>query len=261
MLFSTLEQDSVQYSGGIEVVVDTNEPRLVEESNKLIQLLGASPPNPEHAVYFGKRGIELRASNKINHKGQRVDFSTIDRRIGAGNLSKNQPLPKSIGAHTTLVDATAGFGFDAIRLVLMGYKVVAVEQSPIIAAMLRDGLWRAEKDVELSKAIGGCLSLAESNSVQYLQSASSSEVVYIDPMFPPKRKKSALPPGHIQALQAVVGYDKPNQTQLLFETALKTATKRVVVKRPPHAPQLGPNPVAIHAGKLVRYEVYKPTGV
>jgi 16S rRNA (guanine1516-N2)-methyltransferase len=259
MSSSNPRQGSVLHPRGIAVVVESEEDRLVEESRQLIHLLGDSEENPHHILYFGKRGIELKTPEHIHHNGKRVDFSSIDFRTGAGNLSKNQPLPKAIGEHTTLVDATAGFGMDAARLAMMGYHVIAIEQSPIISAMLRDGLWRAEQNTEVREALGGRLTIIESNSTQHLQNIQCVEVVYIDPMFPPKRKKSALPPGHIQVLQSVVGYDNPEQTRLLFEVALTAATRRVVVKRPMRAPPMSTNPIATHNGKLVRYEVYRPT--
>lgn len=258
MTSSHLRQGSVLHPRGIAVVVETVEDRLVEESRHLLRFIGDSGENPHHILYFGNRGIELKTPEHIHHNGQRVDFSTIDFRVGAGNLSKKQPLTKAIGEYTTLVDATAGFGTDAARLAMMGYEVIAIEQSPIISAMLRDGLWRAEQNTEVREALGGRLTIIESNAIQHFQNIQNVDVVYIDPMFPPKRKRSALPPGHIQALQSIVGYDDPEQTQRLFEASLKVATKRVVVKRPTHAPPMTSSPVATHGGKLVRYEVYRP---
>jgi 16S rRNA (guanine1516-N2)-methyltransferase len=258
MSFSISRHDSVPYPTGVLVIVETQEERLLQESVRLQDILRDVGDEPQYILYFGDRGIELKTPNHIRHNGQRVDFSTIDFRVGAGNLSKKQPLPKAIGDHRWVIDATAGFGMDAARLAMMGYSVTAIEQSPILSAMLRDGLWRANQDSVLADALGGRLSLVESNSVQYFECADQAEVIYIDPMFPPKRKKSALPPGHIQALQSLVGAEEQEQTKTLFDAALGAAKHRVVVKRPSHAPQLGDSPVASHGGKLVRYEVYKP---
>jgi 16S rRNA (guanine1516-N2)-methyltransferase len=156
-----------------------------------------------------------------------------------------------------VVDATAGFGADSARLALMGYRVTAIERSPIIAAMLQDGLFRACQDKILAKAFGGRLTVIEANATHWLLNNKGMDVVYLDPMFPPKRKKSALPPGHIQLLQSLV-VAKDAEADRLFQVALKVATRRVVVKRPSHAPHMAMNPVAIHKGKLVRYEVYRP---
>ena len=128
MSLSETRQSSVQHQGGVAVVVDTQEKRLIDEAKQLSCLLGKPGREPPYTLYFGSGGIELRVSTTLKHAGQRVDFSTIDRRVGAGNLSKKQPLPKAIGAHNTIVDATAGFGMDAVRLSLMGYHVVAIER-------------------------------------------------------------------------------------------------------------------------------------
>ncbi len=260
MPFLNPRQSSILHPRGVAIVVETEEERLVAESTRLSCLFGDSTEAPKYILYFGERGVELKKPEYINHNGQRVDFSTIDFRVGAGNLSKKQPLPKAIGKHPVVIDATAGFGLDAARLAMMGYHVKAIEQSPIISAMLRDGLWRAEQNTEFREVLGGRLSIVEDNSIHHLQNMHKEDVdvVYIDPMFPPKRKKSALPPGHIQALQYVVGHDDPEQSKLLFETALQTATCRVVVKRPTHAPPMSNDSVATHTGKLVRYEVYRP---
>jgi len=261
MSFSHPRQSSVQHLAGFEVYVETDNKRLVDESNHLKQLINSASTTYKkeatHLLYFGDRGIEVKPRDQQGHNGQRVDFLKVDYRTGAGNLSKKQPLPKAVGSYHNVVDATAGFGLDSIRLALMGYTVTAIERSPILAAMLRDGLWRAKQDEHFKLALGDRLTLIEGDAAHKLQTIESPEVVYIDPMFPPKRKKSALPPGHIQTLQAIVGFEEPEETNTLFEEALHTTAERVVVKRPDHAPQLGPVPVAVHKGKLVRYEVYR----
>lgn len=259
MSFSKTRQGSVQHPEGVEVVVDTQDDRLVKESAHLIEQLGRDKTKSKYTVYFGAKGVELRLSSHIHKKGILVDFSTIDRRIGAGNLSKKQQLPKAIGDYTTVIDATAGFGKDAMLLTLMGYNVIAIEQSPIISVLLRDGLYRAQLNTELDEAIGGRLQFVESNSINHFSKIENPEVIYIDPMFPPKKKKSALPPGHIQALQSIVGHENPKETTLMFEAALQTATQRIVIKRPTHSQHIKNNPVAVHEGKTIRYDVYRPS--
>ena len=44
----------------------------------------------------------------------------------------------------------------------------------------------------------------------------------------------------------------------LLSVARQHALRRVVVKRPLHAPPLAADHVALHEGKVVRYEVYLP---
>ena len=251
------EQSSVPHRMHIEVILDSREERLIKVAKAIQHSLGDQSGEPTHRLYIGKSGIEIRSEDNLN--SHKVDFSTIDRRVGGGNLSRRQTLPKAIGSlDHDIVDATAGFGADAARLALMGYRVTALEQVPIIAAMFQDALVRARQDPQLTEAFGDRLQLVEVDATRWLSQNKGIGVVYLDPMFPPKRKKSALPPGHIQLLQSLVGDVNDEATENLFQAALSAATRRVVVKRPNHAPPMGANPVAIHEGKLVRYEVYHP---
>jgi 16S rRNA (guanine1516-N2)-methyltransferase len=80
------------------------------------------------------------------------------------------------------------------------------------------------------------------------------DAVYLDPMFPPKRKKSALAKKEIRILRELVG-DDPDAEDLL-QISLQIATKRVIVKRHLSAPPLGQTPDKSYSGKLVRYDVY-----
>ena len=124
--------------------------------------------------------------------------------------------------------------------------------------MVRDAIRRTQEDASLFEALCNKLECVEADSAARLLTIPKPDVIYLDPMFPPKRKKSALPPGPIQLIQSLVGYDNIHETKALFQIALTRASSRVVVKRPNHAPTLGENPIVIHKGKLVRYEVYRP---
>ncbi len=259
MSISHKEHDSVPHSGSVAVVTNTQNSILRNEAAEIKTKLGKNTEAPKHILYFGGGGVDLRCASAPDKKGYRVDFTTIDRRTGAGNLSRKQLFPKAIGATSkTVIDATAGFGVDSAMLALMGLTVVGVERSPILSVLLRDGIRRAKKDKDLSRALGSRLSFVEADSVSQLLNMDKPDVVYLDPMFPPKRKKSALPQGSVQLLQHLIGFDTHEKTNILFTVAKQVATKRVVVKRPNYAPFFGENPVAVHKGKLVRYEVYKP---
>lgn len=206
-------------------------------------------------VYTGDR-VELHEAGAKAGRGFAVDFTTIDLRTGAGNLSRKQPLAKAIGKDTmTVVDATAGLGHDAVLLACMGYDVTAVERSPVIAALLEDGVRRAKEDVALAAAIGDRLHIVIADAKETLKSLEPRpDAVYVDPMFPPKRRKSALAKKHIRLVRAVVGDDADAAN--LVEVAKRCAKKRAVVKRPTHAGPLAGKPDLEFAGKLARYDVY-----
>ena len=81
------------------------------------------------------------------------------------------------------------------------------------------------------------------------------DVVYLDPMYPQK-KKSALPKKELRLCRSLVGDDTDSMD--LFAAACRAAGRRVVVKRPPKSPPLAPNPDLRFGGKLARYDVYFP---
>lgn len=169
--------------------------------------------------------------------------------------SKKQPLGRAIGRRTrTVVDATAGWGEDARRLCAMGYDVTVVERSPVMAALLRNAADRAPR----SPRAGFPLEVVERDAIDYLaENPEAWDCVYLDPMFPPKRRASTLPRRPLRLLRELVG-DDPD-TERLYDSAMRAAVKRVVVKRPDHgAPTFGP-PSETVKGKLVCYDVYLKT--
>ena len=200
-------------------------------------------------------GLELR--ERAGQRAElRIDLTTIDTRTGPGNLSRKQPLARAIGRRNrTVLDATAGLGHDAALLACMGYCVTAVERSPVVAALLRDALDRAQSAERFNAALAGRLTLIVGDARDVLREmADPPDAVYIDPMFPPKRKASALAKKRIRLIRRLVG-DDPDAGDLL-EAARRRAGHRVVVKRPSYAEPIGGTPDMTIAGKLVRYDVY-----
>lgn len=158
------------------------------------------------------------------------------RQFGGG---KGQPLIRAMGqlehGMPKIIDATAGMGGDSYVLASLGFEVQMIERSPIVAALLNDALTRANQSLdndlspELQESIQN-LSLVNANSADYLlNNQSDVDVIYMDPMYPEKKKKAAAKK-EMQALQQLVGPDLDSER--LLEAALKTAKYRVVVKRP-----------------------------
>ena len=190
-------------------------------------------------------------------RGVFADFSSFDPRTRAGRAARSQPLARAIGgAARTVVDATAGLGHDSALLALLGYDVTAIERSPILAALCEDGLRRARRDPALNDALRDRLRIITADARAALQSMNPKpDAVYIDPMFPPKRKPSALAKKSIRLVRMLVG-DDPDAAALL-NAARHNVKQRVVVKRPTHAELLAPDPSATYPGTLVRYDVYR----
>lgn len=165
--------------------------------------------------------------------------------------SKKQPLGRAVGRRTrSVVDATAGWGDDAARLAAMGYSVTMLERNPIMAALLRNAVDRAAGRFGATR-----LQLVECDAVDHLGARTDAwDCVYLDPMFPPKRRASTLAKRPLRLLRELAG-DDPDSDRL-FEAAMRAASKRVVVKRPDHVAPLFGEPAETVAGKLVRYDVY-----
>jgi 16S rRNA (guanine1516-N2)-methyltransferase len=246
----------------IQVVAGSDDPdvrRLALELARALSLpeIQQSEAAPSTLILgVSHEGVELRELSDRPGSGVRVDFRSIDLRTGTGNLSRRQPLARAVGRrNTTVLDATAGLGHDAALLALMGFEVTAVERSPVVAALLRDGAERALAEAQLGPALGNRLRVLAGDARAVLPTLSRTpEVVYIDPMFPPKRKRGALAKKSVRLLRDLVG-DDPDAGDLL-EVAMQHAGNRVVVKRPAYADPIGGRP-AHHIGtKLVRYDVY-----
>jgi 16S rRNA (guanine1516-N2)-methyltransferase len=155
------------------------------------------------------------------------------------------------------MDATAGLGRDAFVLACHGCKVMMLERNPVIAALLADGLERAESDPEIGAMVRERMILQRGDSLTELTRLPPelySEVVYLDPMYP-HRGKSALVKKEMRLLRALVGDDEDSGQ--LLTAALKVAGKRVVVKRPATAPPLpGPKPDLDFKTKSHRFDIY-----
>ena len=163
------------------------------------------------------------------------------------------------GGSPSVVDATAGLGRDAYLLAVKGARVTALERSPVVAALLQDGLDRALAVPQLH-AERLALQVIVGDARHYLESltpADAPDVVYLDPMFPP-RKKSAEVKKEMRVLRRVVG-DDPDAAEL-FEAARRVARRHVVVKRMKLAPPLAPEPTRTYTGESTRYDLYAAIG-
>jgi 16S rRNA (guanine1516-N2)-methyltransferase len=200
--------------------------------------------------------LSLLDRESINKRGLTVE---IDHRRGEQRswpIAKSGALAQALGRKTrTVVDATAGWGQDSLAMFRMGYEVLSIERSPMMAALLADGFsrlakleWMQHLKLESPQLlVGSAIDILEQLPIQ-------PDCIYLDPMFPPKRKKSALAKKSIEVLRDIVGDDADKEQ--LFAAAFKIAGKRVVVKSPDYAEPLGGKPSESFHGKLLRYDVY-----
>jgi 16S rRNA (guanine1516-N2)-methyltransferase len=190
-----------------------------------------------------------------------VDFASdalTFRRLHGGGRS--EAVAKAVGVkgqhRPSVLDATAGLGRDAFILASLGCEVRMIERSPMVAALLADGLHRAAQHAELASWLPQKLRLLPGIASDLMQhwTAAKPDVVYLDPMFP-HRKKSALVKKEMRLFQQLLGPDE--DADALLAPALALANKRVVVKRPAGAPYLANHKPALEMqGKANRFDIY-----
>jgi 16S rRNA (guanine1516-N2)-methyltransferase len=204
-----------------------------------LQQCGNKAPGPVFAEFV---------SGKTGHR----------RRFGGG---KGQILARAVGIkgpyRPTIIDATAGLGKDAFVLACLGCKITLLERSPIIAALLHNGMQRALADSEVGDIIQKYMQLQALDAREFLATTITpphADVIYLDPMFP-DRTKSALVKKEMRLFKAIIGDD--DDAGELLALALTRANRRVVVKRPRLAPPLqGPAATLSLQGKSIRYDIY-----
>jgi 16S rRNA (guanine1516-N2)-methyltransferase len=181
------------------------------------------------------------------------------QRFGGG---RKEPLARAIGLKANpspkVIDATAGMGREAFLLASLGCQVIAVERNPIIFVLLDDAIRRALNEPRLPFTQQQ-LKLVYQNSIDYLGKIDTGlyDVIYLDPMFP-AREKSAAVKKEMRVFKRLAGEDLDDQQ--LLSAALKTASQRVVVKRPNYAPPIGDiKPSFQIKSKKHRFDVYQST--
>ena len=211
---------------------------FADELGVSLQVTGKGAPGPVRAEFgTGKAGYRLE------HGGGNGQL--IARAVG---LKKSRrPLH--------ILDATAGLGQDGFVLAGLGCRVTLLERSPVIHALLADGLMRAQLNTVAAPVVER-MSLLAADSADWLARAEPgiADVIYLDPMFP-HRDKAALAKKEMQVFRLVVGDDA--DASGLLSMALEKARYRVVVKRPRKAPEIaGRPPTTQVVGKSSRYDIY-----
>ena len=171
---------------------------------------------------------------------------------------RGQNLAKAVGMKSnknrTIVDATAGLGYDAFILASLGANVTLIERSKIMHNLLQDGISEAEcYGGEIGKIISR-MDLIFGDS-KFILPDLFPEVILIDTMYK-ERKKTALVKNDMRLVREIVGSD-PDYIELI-NVALNQASNRVVIKQPRYADPINNVKPYSHQilGKTIRYDVY-----
>jgi 16S rRNA (guanine1516-N2)-methyltransferase len=250
------------YTGNIAILHSDNNPPQAEQQlaqNLNIPVISLeSALNAQETFFLTWRDGCLKLLDKelLKKGGLSVEIEARAGEQRSYPAPKDGALAKAIGRKTkTVVDATTGWGQDSLYMFRMGYEVLCLERSPLMAALLNDGLHRLSQQAWLQTQQLKPPRLIMGNAIELLANLPQApDCIYLDPMFAPKRKKSALAKKAMQILHDLIGQDEDKD--LLFTAALNATAKRVVVKSPDYSEPLGGKPSESFSGKLVRYDVY-----
>lgn len=229
-----------------------------------LPLLFKLPVNAEYYLALTTQRLELRGGKSLSEGAVFAEFITgkMGYRRSQG-FGRRQPIAKAVGIKKdylpTILDATPGLGRDGFVLACLGCHVRWIERSPVVAALLADGLERAGLDASSQQIIADNTSLENADARDSMEAGplndrEPEDVVYLDPMYP-HRTKTALVKKEMRRLRSVVGED--SDADALLDSALRYATRRVVVKRPQSAePLAGKQPDFAITAKKTRFDVY-----
>jgi len=194
-----------------------------------------------------------------------VDFHQGKAAYRAQNTQlKNEAIAKAAGVtgqfKPSVVDGTAGLGRDAFVLAGLGCDVQLIERHPVVAALLDNGLHRAQQEADFIGETCQRMHLIGTDNLYTGKGFTHDpDVVYLDPMYPKTGKQKAQVKKDMQMFQQLVGSDEDADT--LLEPAIALAKYRVVVKRPNSAPFLaGREPNSQIKSKKHRFDVYIKRG-
>jgi 16S rRNA (guanine1516-N2)-methyltransferase len=199
-------------------------------------------------------GLELRLPDERPGTGVTAAVDDVLRRP----LDARHPLRRIVRglaessdpAASPIIDATAGLGGDAAVAALAApdRTVLACERHPLIGAVLEDGIRRARAVGHDPASRIRVLPLDARTILRWFARRDpetgdrvrpAPALVILDPMFPPRRKSSALPPKPMQRLRDLAETptveDAERETADLLHDAAASGAARIVLKRPPEA--------------------------
>lgn len=212
---------------------------------------------------YEEQGLTLYSTQADAPGGLRVDFASRELQRRTKESLKAQNLGKALGLkslrYPVILDATAGLGTDSFLFSAAGCRVEMLERNPLVHALLADGLQRAASVDETLKSITERMCLRQEDFLRAELATDTFDVVYLDPMFP-ARKKSAKSGKGMFLLQQLIAVNDDEVTML--QRAMQLARKRVVVKRAKLSPLIGERkPDISFAGSSNRFDVYLCSGI
>lgn len=221
----------------------------------MIETLGPTAQGFSFALEESEDRVQLRALHLPDYGPIQADWlgQEMKRRIAGG---RNQLVARAVGMRKTtdlrILDCTAGLGRDGFNLAALGARVVMTERHPLVFALLEDAKKRVEQSGEYADAIKR-VELCNLDAADVIN-RETWDVIYLDPMYE-HPGRTALPQKEMQIFRDI-NMGSADATPLL-EAALKSNSKRVVVKRAASAGYLGDiKPDLDLGGSQARFDIY-----
>lgn len=223
---------------------------MVRSCRGFATLHSVPDPSSDITLEDGPEGLELRRPCDRPGQGVQARFE--------GLSTRGHPFSKLLhGCEGPIVDATAGLGGDTGVLAALGRRVLAIERVPELFRMLEEAHARID-DPEFRDRI----LLLEGDAIERLNSLPDEfrapAAIILDPMYPARRKSSALPSKGMQALRLLLDHSAPDSVDALLQAAFDASPTRVILKRPPEASVFTKRPPTFSVGsKLVRWDAWE----
>lgn len=263
MIKSTILPLKVSVSSTIQSTTFLQKAENLAIKLTLPYCISPAQASTEFVLCYTERGLELLTYNTTHSKLNSLLF--VDFVHGKNGYRRNnnttikQPLARATGIKSgirpNILDATAGLGGDAFVLATLGSHVTMCERNMVMAALLGDGLERALLCPATKDIIQHRMTLVKTSSfIANSNQGQQYDSVYLDPMYP-HDTGSALNKISMRVIRSLVGDD--DDCRQLMELARAVAKKRIVVKRPRHAPPLTDDKISYQvAMKSSRFDVY-----
>lgn len=226
------------------------------DENYIIQEFNKS--NEDFRIFKKDNIIFLQSIKHNDWLPFSINFSS-NNFIRRKNQANSQDIIKAIGIKGNLIkpkvlDTTAGQGRDSFILASLGCNITLLERNKVIYLLLKNAIENAKNNDELKNIVKN-MTIINQDSIKFLENNNDFfDVIYLDPMFP-KSKKSRLVKKDMQIFREIVGNDLDSSK--ILESALKSNTKRVVVKRMNKSDFLdNKKPNFSIKGTSIRFDVY-----
>ena len=229
---------------GAVIYFDTSaEPLAREIAQRLpdgFALASGVAPDRGWYLFVDKNGLMLRESGNRS-------FLLSGSPSGSPPVGRPRPRKSALaracdaGTGLRVLDATAGWGTDGLALARLGCHVRMLESNPQVFAMLDDRLRRRS-------GVRAATEWADARSRMRSPDKDRYDVIYLDPMFPP-RNKTALPARPLQVLREIVGGRDARRVRVAGARAALRAKPRGDEAARPMGPQSASRTGAWVAGR------------